>query len=126
MLNRLCLWIRSVALRRRLEREMQDEMAEHLERATARLMARGLSEKEARREAVREFGNVTYLQEEARYARGWGLVDALEGDARFALRQYRRRPGTTVTMLAVLMVGVSIATALFSVLHSLSSQPPRG
>jgi predicted permease len=126
VLNRLRLWIRSVALRRRLEREMQDEMAEHLERSTARLMARGLSEKEARREAIREFGNVTYLQEEARYARGWGLVDTLEGDARFAVRQYRRKPGTTVTMLAVLMVGVSIATALFSVLHSLSSQPPAG
>lgn len=126
MLNRLFLWIRSVALRRRLEREMQDEMAEHLERATARLMARGLSEKEAQREANREFGNVTYLQEEARYARGWGLVDALKGDAGFAVRQYRRKPGTTVTILAVLMVGVSIATALFSVLHSLSSQPPPG
>lgn len=126
MLNRLWLWIRSVALRRRLEREMQEEMAEHLERSTARLMARGLSQKEARREAIREFGNVTYLQEEARYARGWGLVDDLEGDARFAVRQYRRKPGTTVTMLAVLMVGVSIATALFSVLHSLSSQPPPG
>jgi predicted permease len=126
VLNRLFLWIRSIALRRRLEREMQEEMAEHLERSTVRLMARGLSEKEARREAIREFGNVTYLQEEARYARGWGLVDDLEGDARFAVRQYRRKPGTTVTMLAVLMVGVSIATALFSVLHSLSSQPPPG
>lgn len=126
MLHRVCLWIRSVALRRRLEREMQEEMAEHLERATVRLMARGLSEKEARREAIREFGNVAWLQEEARYARGWGLVDALEGDVRFAARQYRRRPGTTVTILAVLVVGVSIATALFSVLQSLSSQPPPG
>lgn len=126
MLNRLRLWVRSVALRRRLEREMREEIDEHLERATARLIARDLPEKEARREAIREFGNVTYLQEEARYARGWGLVDALEGDVRFAVRQYRRKPGTTLTMLAVLMIGVSIATALFSVLHSLASQPPPG
>lgn len=126
MLNRMRLRIRSVVLRRRLEREMQEEMADHLERATARLIARGLSAEEARREANREFGNVAYLQEEARDARGARLVDALAADSRFALRQFARRPGTTLTMFVVLAVGMSISTLLFSYVHSYAVQPPPG
>lgn len=126
MMNRVRLWVRSIIRRRRLEREMQEEMAEHLERATARLMARGLSAAEARREAALEFGNVAYLQEEARDARGGRWVDALIADSRFALRQFGRKPGMTITILAVLALGMSIDTALFSFLQSFSVQPPPG
>jgi predicted permease len=126
MLNRVRLWIRSIVLRRRIEREMQEEMAQHLERATERLMARGLSAQEAAREARREFGNVTYLQEEGRLARGTGALDALVADARFAFRQFARRPGTTLTMLGVLAVGLCLSTLMFSFVHLFAVQPPPG
>jgi predicted permease len=126
MLNRVRLWLRSVVLRGRLEREMQEEMADHLERSRERLMARGLSAEEARREARREFGNVTYLQEEARYARGTRRLDELVGDVRFALRHFARRLGTTLTMFVVLAVGMSISTLLFSYVHAYAVQPPPG
>lgn len=126
MLNRVRLWIRSVVLRRRIEREMQEEMAQHLERATGRLMARGLSAEEAAREARREFGNLTYLQEEGRLARGTGALDALAGDARFALRQFARRPGTTLIMLGVLAVGLCLSTLMFSIVQGFAVQPPAG
>ncbi|MBA2245634.1 MAG: ABC transporter permease [Gemmatimonadetes bacterium] len=126
MLTRARLAIRSILLRRRLEREMQEEMAEHLERATARLMARGLSPEEARREAVREFGNVSYHQEEARLARGTGWLDALIADTRFGLRHFGRKPGTTIAIVVVLALGMGITTNLFSFLHSYSVQPPPG
>jgi predicted permease len=124
MLNRLRLWIRSNVLRRRLEREMRQEMADHLDRSTARLMARGLSEDAARREAVREFGNVAYLQTEARHARGTIWLDALAADCRFALRHFSRRPAATLVMFVVLAVGMSISTMLFSYVHSYAVQPP--
>jgi predicted permease len=126
MLNRVRLWVRSVVLRRRIEREMQEEMSQHLERATERLMARGLSAEEAVREARREFGNVAYLQEEGRLARGTGALDALVGDARFALRQFARRPGTTLVMLGVLAVGLCISTLMFSIVQGFAVQPPAG
>jgi predicted permease len=126
VLTRARLWVRSLVLRRRLEREMQEEMASHLERATERLMTRGITAEEARREALREFGNVAYLQEEGRYARGTRALDALAGDVRFALRQFARRPGTTMVMLMVLAVGMSIATLLFSYVHAYAVQPPPG
>lgn len=126
MLDRVRLWIRSVLLRRRLEREMHEEMSEHLERATARLVARGLSEDEARHQALREFGNVAWLQERAREARGTAWLDALVADLRFALRHFRRTPGTTVVMLVVLALGMSVSTVLFTIVHSYAVQPPPG
>ncbi|HEX2188992.1 MAG TPA: ABC transporter permease, partial [Longimicrobiaceae bacterium] len=126
MIDRTRAWLRSILLRRRLEREMQEEMAEHLERATERLVARGLSAAEARREALREFGNLARLQEEARYARGTEWLDALVADARFALRHFARKPGTTLVMLVVLAVGMSISTLLFAYVHSYATQPPPG
>ena len=125
MLNRMRLWVRSI-LPRRLEQEMQEEMAEHLERAMARLMTRGLSAEEARRAATREFGNVAFLQEEARDARGGRWLETLARDVRFALRHFGRKPGMTMTIVAVLTIGMSISTVLFSFVHSYSVQPPPG
>ena len=125
-MTRLTLWLRSVLLRRRLERDMREEMGDHLERASARLMERGLSASDARRAAIREFGNVAYLQEEGRLARGTGWLEALGADLRFALRQSARKPATTLTILAVLAVGMSISTTLFSVLHAYTMQAPPG
>lgn len=43
-------------------------------------MARGLSRADARLAAMREFGNVTYLQEQSRDASGWQWLDALRAD----------------------------------------------
>ena len=126
MLHRVRLRLRSILMRRRLEREMQEEMAEHIDRSTARLVARGLSAEEARREALREFGNVAFLQEQARDSRGARWVDALAADLRFALRQFARKPGTTITMFVVLAVGMGISTLLFSFVHSFSERPPPG
>lgn len=126
MLNRLRLWLRSNVLRRRMEREMREEMSAHIDRSTERLIARGMTQEDAQRQATREFGNVAYLQEEARYARGTIWLDALLADVRFALRQFARRPVTTIVMFVVLSVGMSISTLLFSYVHAYAVRPPLG
>ena len=105
---------------------MQREMAQHLDRATGRLVARGLSTTNARAAALREFGNVTYLKEEGRRARGTRWLEALAADARFAIRHFRRNPGATLTILVVLAIGMSISTALFSFIRAYAKQPPLG
>src|SRR5688572_2254919 len=120
------LWLRSLFLRRRLEAEMQREMSQHLDRATSRHVARGLSLSQARNAATREFGNVTYLKEAARQARGTRWVEALAADSRFALRHFGRNPGATLTMLIVLAIGMSFATALFSFMYAYANQRPLG
>ena len=54
---------------------------------------------------------------------GW---DALAADARFALRQFGRTWGTTLTMLALLTLGMGISILLFSFVHSYAALPPPG
>ncbi|MQA88697.1 MAG: FtsX-like permease family protein [Gemmatimonas sp.] len=126
MIRRVLLGLRSFALRGRIEREMQDEMREHLERATEQLMARGLDRGAARREALREFGNVGYLQEEGRIARGTGWVETLVADVRYAVRHFARKPLSTLTILAVLALGIGVNSVMFTVLHTYAVQPPPG
>lgn len=126
MITRVRLWFRAVFLRRRLEREMQKEMAGHIEQSIERLIARGLSPEAARREALREFGNVPYIQEEGRIARGTNGLDTLAGDLRFALRHFLRHPLSTLTMVAVLSIGIAINVVLFTIVHSVTDRPPSG
>ena len=126
MLRPALLWLRSVFLRRRLEREMQEEMRAHLERSTERLEERGLPVEEARRAARREFGNVEYLQESARDARGGRWVDSIVADIRFAFRHYARTPLSTFTMIALLVIGIGVNAALFTFMSSIMTRPAPG
>ena len=125
-MRRLLLRFRSVLMRSRLEREMRDEMSSHIEQATARNIARGMLPDDAARAAHREFGNVPYLQEQARDARGMRWIDAVKADVRFALRQFRRARLSTVTMVLVLALGIGANVALFTVSHSLWTNPGPG
>jgi predicted permease len=126
MLDRILQRLRAIVLRGRIDREMHDEMHAHLERAAERLMARGMPAGEARATARREFGNVAYLQDQARDARGARWIDALRADIRFGLRHLRRTPLSTTTMILVLALGLGLNTALYTVDYSLSTMPPAG
>jgi hypothetical protein len=124
MLKRLLLALRTVFLRRRLEREMQEEMAAHLRQATARLRARGLSPEEARHAARREFGHIDSLQEQARDARGSRWLESLVVDLKFGLRHFSKIPVSTATMIVLLALGVGVNTGFFTILHSVRTMPP--
>src|SRR5687768_12862916 len=126
MTNRIRLTLRSVFLRRRLEREMRQEMQGHIEESTQRLIARGLTPEEARRAALREFGNIDYLQEEARDARGSRWVETTLADVRFGLRHFGKTPISTITMIALLALGIGFNGGLFTLLYSIQTMPPHG
>ncbi|MGH7468961.1 MAG: ABC transporter permease, partial [Longimicrobiales bacterium] len=49
------------------------------------------------------------------------LVDVL-----FGLRYFGRTPFSTTTVVLVLALGMGVNTALFTMLHSLATQPPNG
>ena len=117
---------RSLFRRAAFEREMHAEMAAHLEQAVERLRNRGLSDAEARDAARREFGNVAFLQEEARDARGGQWIETLATDVRFALRHFARTPVTAITLILVLSLGIGVNSALFSILQALTMRPAPG
>ena len=45
-------------------------------------------------------------------------LDILRRDATYALRLFRRRPGTTISALLTLAIGIGLTTAVFSVVYS--------
>lgn len=92
MVDRVRLGLRALFRRGVIEREMDDEIRLHLERATERLVRRGLSPEQARATARREFGNVEYLKEEGRDARGGRWLEETVGDIRYGLRGLRKTP----------------------------------
>ena len=126
MLNRLRLWLRARFFSRRLDREMRDEMADHLARIVERMMAQGMARGEAERAARREFGNLNVLREEARDARGGRRLESLAADVRFGLRQFARRPVSTITMIVVLALGIGFNSALFVLVSSFVRGVPAG
>jgi predicted permease len=118
--------LRNVARRAHHDDAMREEMAEHLARATERHVARGLSPSDARDAARREFGNVAVLQEEGRDARGARWIESLIADLRFAVRQLRRRPLASATIVGVLMLGIGVHAAIFTMIEASTLRPAPG
>lgn len=124
MLHRLRGWARALMRRGVVEQQMHDEMQFHLDRATERLIARGLSRDAASTEARREFGNVAYVQEQARDARGVRWLEDAAQDIRYAVRGLRRKPGFAIAVIGTLGLGVGANATMFGVVDRLLFRSP--
>lgn len=96
-------------------RELDDEMAFHIDAVIDDLVAGGMDPRAARREAVRRFGNPERIQEKVRVVRGFGLIDEMSRNLRFALRGLRRDPIFTTTFVLTLGLTVGLGTLAFAV-----------
>ena len=90
VLSVLRLRLRSLFSRTRLEDELDEELQYHLARQVEDDIARGMPPDQARR----AISGVEQRKEECRDARGVNLIDNLLQDARFAVRQLLRSPGS--------------------------------
>ena len=116
--SRLRSFLSALFRRRRLEADMEAEWRAHLDAHADALVAAGMSPADARRRARNDFGDQLRWKEQAFEARGVGWVNGLGADIRYGLRQMRRTPVFTATVLMTLAAGIGLNTAVFSVIDA--------
>ncbi len=107
--------------RARHARELEREMQAHLELDAAQRQhaARGsLSHRDAWLAARRRFGNVTYLNEEARRMSALEWLDTIERDVRLTARSMRRTPGFTLVIILTLALGIGANASIYSLIDA--------
>lgn len=109
--------------RRQLDVEMTEEMQAHVDLQTERNLRAGMSPEDARYAALRQFGNVTSVQQQARTGRGWVWLEQFGQDLRYAVRQVARTPGVTTTAVLTLALGIGVNAAVFAVYDILVLRP---
>ncbi len=116
-------WVRQLFSRRRLYTDLSEEIEEHLRERTAGLVASGMSQQEAASLARKEFGNSALLEERGREVWQWQPVERFLRDAKLAVRQLRRNPGFTFTVVLTLALAIGANTAVFSLVNTLLIRP---
>lgn len=108
--------------RNRFRSELDEEMAFHREQAERELIESGAAPEAAHTMAMRSFGNLTVIKEKSH-----GIVafraEAVIQDLRFALRQFRKSPGFTLTAVFILAIGIGVSLAIFGFVDAVLIQP---
>ena len=96
--------------RKRMQRELEEEMAAH----------------RAQMGEPREFGSSLKIREESNDAWGFGWLERLMQDLRYAVRILRRSPGFTLTAIGVLAFGIGLNVTAFGLLNTAMFRPLPG
>jgi len=108
-----------LARRRDKEAELQEELQFHLDEEAEERGAGGLDAEQARLAARRDLGNLTRVQEDARAAWSWDLVEQLVQDIRYALRTMSANRTFSGLAILSLALGIGANTAIFSFMDSI-------
>jgi predicted permease len=116
-------WLRRLLRGIALERELDAELRDHLERHAADLVRSGLSPQDARRQSLMTLGGLEQAKEDCRQARGTMLVEQTGRDIVFALRQLRRQPTFSATVILTLVLGIATSTSMFAIVNGVLLRP---
>jgi len=105
--------------RKQQEDELERELRSDLDLEAEEQRERGASPEEARAAARRALGNAGLVAEAVREVWGWGTVERLFGDIRYAGRGLRRSPGFTAVATISLALGIAANTTVFSLIDAM-------
>ena len=115
--------------RRAINRDLDDEIQGHLRMAIAEREAAGEDPETARLAAMKDFGNVLRTVETTREVwrgRTVGVALDLWQDVRFGLRMLIKNPGFSLTVIAVLALGIAGNVTVFTMFKGLALDPLPG
>ena len=108
---------------RKRDADLERELRSDLELEEEEQLENGLPREEARYAARRAFGNATLIREQARETWEWVSYERLLQDLKYALKQLRRSPGFTLTVVLILSLGIGVNTSIFTLLDALLLRP---
>jgi predicted permease len=117
-------WISNMFRRGNIYSNLSEEMSLHIEERTEQLMREGMSHKDAEQAARRAFGNRTVLEERSREVWQWPTLESIWADVRYALRQLKKSPGFSLTVILSLTLGLGANTTIFTFVNALLLRPP--
>jgi putative ABC transport system permease protein len=104
-------------------REINEELHFHLEQQIAANIASGMPANEARRQAVLTFGAFETAREQTFQERPSYYLGVIAQDVRYAIRGFLRAPTFAVTVIATLILGIGVTTAVLSVVDRILFRP---
>jgi hypothetical protein len=116
-------WLQQLMFSRRRYDELSASIREHLDEKIADLMEQGMTQDEAESAARREFGNVTLIEQRSREVWQCPSLETIFADFHFALRQFRKAPGFTFTVILVLALGVAASVGIFAFVNAALLKP---
>lgn len=121
----MSIWLklRALVFRQKIDVEMTEEMRRHVDLQTELNLKAGMKPEDARYAALRQFGNLTTVQEECREQRSWVWLEQWARDFRFSFRSLRRTKGFTAAVIVTLALCIGANTTITSVLYGLILKP---
>src|ERR1700683_4901196 len=119
----LMRWLKHLFTRRRRYTELSETIRDHLEEKIADLMEDGMTRQAAERSARLDFGNVTLLEERSREIWQWPRLESIGTDIQFAFRQLWKSPGSSITTILTLSLGIAATVAIFGFVDSALIRP---